>query len=209
MCHRTLLGQARHLTPRSCLPERLDRANQFHFRAAFQIERPLREFQVLQAWPAAAVAPAEGEQAGANVRVLRAPSSPITSQYFRIGGIAVAVDQLGQDLAAVEALPGEDAVGELVAAVVGPVDFRRGEVFHAAASHNLRHLPGIAEHIRQPKQLALDAKLLAEEPLAVDELANQRLAAGDIRVRLDPGGAVGDDRAVGDSLLDPLVQFRI
>lgn len=48
---------------------------------------------------------------------------------------------------------------------------------------------GVAEGVRQPDALGLDAEVLDEEPLAVDELAGHRLAAGQVAVGLDPHAA--------------------
>ena len=51
---------------------------------------------------------------------------------------------------------------------------------------------GVAERVGQPDAVVLDAELLEEEPLAVDELPGHGLAAGQVAVGLDPHAA---DRA--------------
>jgi len=56
---------------------------------------------------------------------------------------------------------------------------------------------------------AVDPELVAEEPLAVDELADQRLAGRHVGVGLDPHAPLGNDRPVGRRLPDTLVQGRV
>ena len=50
----------------------------------------------------------------------------------------------------------------------------------------------VAEHVRQPQLRAAAAELALEEPLAVQQLAHQRLAGRQVGVRLDPGAADRD-----------------
>ena len=47
----------------------------------------------------------------------------------------------------------------------------------AAGREELRERGGVAEHIRDPDVAAAPAEVLLEEPLTVDELAHDRLAA--------------------------------
>ena len=74
---------------------------------------------------------------------------------------------------------------------------------------NLRHCRGVAEGVRQPDLLRFDAELGVEELLPGDELAGQRLPAGQVRVRLDPHPA-GRDKAAGPDLVrHPREQLRV
>lgn len=67
----------------------------------------------------------------------------------------------------------------------------------------------VAEGVRQPDALGLDAEVLDEEPLAVDELAGDGLAAGQVAVGLDPHAADGYPLALVDGLLDPFPHLRV
>ncbi len=80
---------------------------------------------------------------------------------------------------------------------------------HAAAFQDLRQRAGIAEHVRQPEHPAVDAELVLEELLAVHELADQALAAGDVGIGLDPHAAIGDDVARLDRGFKALVQLGV
>ena len=73
----------------------------------------------------------------------------------------------------------------------------------------LREGRGVAEGVRQPHPLGLHAELLQEEPLAVDELPGQRLAAGQVAVGLHPHAADRRPLPVLDRLLDPLPDLRV
>ena len=56
----------------------------------------------------------------------------------------------------------------------------------AALAHDLRQLAVVAEHVGVPELAAAAAEALLEVALAVQELAQERLAGGDVAVRLDP-----------------------
>ncbi len=49
--------------------------------------------------------------------------------------------------------------------------------------------PAVAEHVRHPVHVRAGAELLHEKRAPVEQLPHQRLAGGDVRVRLDPGVA--------------------
>ena len=69
------------------------------------------------------------------------------------------------------------------------------EVVHSRFLQDLGQRSGVAEHIRQPQIAHVDAELLAEETLALEDLAHQRLAAGDVGVGLHPHAALRLDAA--------------
>src|SRR5207245_2238420 len=52
-------------------------------------------------------------------------------------------------------------------------------------------------------------ELVLEEPLAVDELPEQRLAGGDVAVRLDPAAADRHELPVLDLRADALPEVRV
>src|SRR5207237_10780399 len=91
---------------------------------------------------------------------------------------------------------------------------------HTGFAEQLRQRPAIAEHIRLPQAHRLLAKFLAEKALAVQDLADQRLAARHIDVALDPHRTLHFPTPFGDALFhasvergvvlfDPLVLLRL
>ena len=104
----------------------------FKFGAAFQILFPQGELDVIPAGTTAAVAVAVRQQEFVQA-VLLDPVVPNVNELFGVGGIGVVGGQVGNNLAAVHALPGEVVVGELVAAVVAPEDLLGHQVLDAAA----------------------------------------------------------------------------
>ncbi len=188
--------------------EELHRRRETHLRHALEVLQPPRELEVVAGRPAAAVAVAEGIEPGGEAVLLDA-LVPALDHALGVDAGVVVVVQVDVDLGAVDALPDEGVVGEGIAAVVGPEDLLRGEVLDAAAAHDLRQRAGVAEDVGQPQQLAVDAELLLEEALAVDELADQALAAGDVGVGLDPRRPLRDELARRRGLLDPRVDVGV
>ena len=111
-----------------------------------------------------------------------------------------------EHLGAVYALPPESIVG--IEVVFRPAQLTGHKVIHVAQLHDLRQRGGIAEHVRQPEDAVVLAEFLAEELLAIQELAYQRFARRDVAVGLDPHAAFRLPAAIGNRLLDALVQFR-
>ena len=188
--------------------EIIDRRSDAHPRQAFQVGLAAQELQVFAPGAPAAVAPAEREQAAVDTVLLHA-LVPTLDDLRGACHRVVVVAQMHQHPRAVDSLPAEGVVGERIATVVVPEYLRSGEVLHPAATHDLRHCARVAEHVRQPQHLAVDAQFLLEEPLAVDELADQALAAGHVRIRLDPHAALSDDAAGADGLLDAPVEVGV
>ena len=123
-----------------------------------------------------------------------------------------------EHFAAVDALPDERLVGELVVRVPGQLDGH--EIVLAAALEDLRKGCRIAEHVGEPHHPRRLAELAAEEFLAVDELTNYALARRQIAVVLRPHRALKLYPAVRDRLfeavenvgvsrLDPIHQLRL
>ena len=77
---------------------------------------------------------------------------------------------------------------------------------HTRFHEQLRQGSAVAEHIRLPQRHRLLAELLAEEALAVEDLPDQRLAAGDVDVGFDPHRPLHLPAPFGDTVLDPFVE---
>ncbi len=161
-------------------------------------------------WPAAAVTPAEGEQ---TFRVLAlAPEVAPRAEGVERGDIAVVAmgrrqiaEHVGRHPAAVDPFPGEEVVGEEVLFV--PVELGREEAVDPGASQELGNPAREPEDVRQPRDRRAFAEPGFEGALPVEELADERLAAGDLGVWLDPRAADRLPAALGDALLDPLQEI--
>ena len=77
---------------------------------------------------------------------------------------------------------------------------------HTRFHEQLRQGPAVAEHIRLPQRHRLLAELRAEEALAIEDLPDQRLAAGDVDVGFDPHRPLHLPPPFGDPLFDALVE---
>lgn len=80
----------------------------------------------------------------------------------------------------------------------------RHEPRHAREAADLRDLAAEAKGVGQPGRRGPRAELGLEEALPVEKLAHERLAAGQVRVVLDPGAADGLELARLDLGLDAL-----
>ena len=75
--------------------------------------------------------------------------------------------------------------------------------------HDLGQRGRVAEHVGQPDVVGLDPQFVEVEPLAVDDLADQRLARGDVAVGLDPHAPGRLEASLGDPDLHPLPQLGV
>ncbi len=121
--------------------------------------------------------------------------------------VGVGRREMGQDAAPVDALPEERVVRRPVEAVPG--ELLGEEPLDARSAHDLRQLAVVAEHVRVPELAAAPAELALEERLPEQELPDERLAGGDVAVRLDPGTSHGNELPARDALPDPLVQVGV
>ena len=185
------------------------RLNDLRLRQAFQICFTAQEFQMVARWSAAAVAVAERHKTAAVDGILLDAFTPTGENRIRERLRIIIVMQIREHLRSVDALPPEDVVRERIRAVVRPEDLLRAEPFDAAAFHDLRNGAAVAENIRQPHDLRIDAELVFEIFLSFLELADQRFTAGNIRVRLHPHGAFHKPLAALDGFLNPFIQIRI
>ena len=116
-------------------------------------------------------------------------------------------DQMGQHLGAVDAPPEESVVGNLVDLI--PRQFGGHEIVHAALLHDLGQSAGIAKYVWQPQNPVVLAKLLPEEPLAIDKLTDQRLTGGQVTVRFQPHTAFCLPATLFHSLLNLGIELGI
>ena len=112
-----------------------------------------------------------------------------------------------EHLAAVVTLPHERVMVGPVEAV--PRELLREEARDAGLAQDLRQLPGVAEGVRAPELAVAPAELALEPALAVQELARERLAGGQVAVGLDPAAADGDELPALDRRPDPLPEIRV
>ncbi len=111
---------------------------------------------------------------------------------------------MGQHAGTVDPLPDERAARRLVELVPGK--FLGQEEADARAPHDLGQRARVAKDVRVPEFAANPPELLLEETLAREELAHERLAAGDIAIGLDPGAAREDELPLLDLGLDLCVK---
>src|SRR2546423_9769050 len=110
-----------------------------------------------------------------------------------------------EHLAAVDSLPDEGVVVRLVEAV--PRELLRQEARDPRSAQELRQLAVVPERVRRPELAAADPELALEEPLAVEELAHERLARRKVEVGLDPAAAGRHELAGRDLRADALPQI--
>ncbi len=177
-----------------------------HPRAALQVGQPASPGDHLAGGPAAAVAPPGRRQRGRPDRLLlEVAVREGDLGAGQLGVVGVHRGEVGEDPRAVDTLPLERAVRKGVPLVPG--DLLGQEPLETGPDQQLRQCPRIAEAVRQPGAAAFDAELVAEEALPVQELPDQRLAAGQHRVRLDPHAADRHEPPVRHRLLDPGVDL--
>ena len=116
-------------------------------------------------------------------------------------------NQVRQHLRTVDAPPNKGVVGDFVILIPGQLGGH--EIIYAALLHDLGQNPAVAEHIRQPKDPVVPAKLFPEEPFAVNKLANQGLPGGQVAVCLQPHAALRLPAALLDALLDLRIHLGI
>ena len=119
------------------------------FGAALQVLFPQGELNVIPAGTAAPVAVAVGQQELVQA-VLLHPVFPYVDELLGVGGVGVAGGQIGNDLAAIHAPPGEVMIGELLAAVVAPEDLLGDQVLDAAVLQDLGQRRRVAKGVGQP-----------------------------------------------------------
>ena len=177
-------------------------------RHALQVADPAQRLQHLRRRAAAAVAPAEHQQAaaGAVVVLVVARGAAQLGDLHR-GVVRVGRREVREHLRAVDALPGERVVRRRVEAVPGQLLGQ--EPADAGAAHDLRQLAVVAEHVGVPELVAAAAELPLEEPLPVQELADERLAGRQVAVRLDPRAADRHPAPGLDLAADPPVQVGV
>ena len=124
--------------------------------------------------------------------------------HGRLGVVGVGGREVREHRRAVDADPAERVV--LGRGVAVPGELLGEEAADAGAAHDLRELAVVAEHVGVPEHLGAAPELLLEEALAVEELAHQRLARGEVAVGLDPRPADREPLAARDPLADARVE---
>ncbi len=177
-------------------------------RGAFQVLQASGALHDLAGGAATSVAPAERGQRPGRGALLGVVADRAGHLLAAEAGV-VGVDgrKVGEDAGAVDALPPESVVGELVGLVPG--DLLGEEPFVAGQLGELRVGRVVAEGVGQPDALGLHAEVLDEEPLAVHELAGDGFAAGQVAVGLHPHAADRHPLALLDRLLDAGPHARV
>ena len=144
-------------------------------RDALQVLDARERLEHLRRRSAAAVAPAEHEQAARRaVVVLEVARRAAQLGDGRLGVVGVGRREVGEHRAAVDPDPAEGVVLGRVEAV--PRELLREEAVDPGAAHDLRQLAVVAEDVGVPEHACAPAELALEEALAVEELAHERLA---------------------------------
>ncbi len=129
-----------------------------------------------------------------------------SSLHARLAVVGVGGREVREHGRAVDADPAERVV--LRRRVAVPRQLLGEEAGHARAAHELRQLAVVAEHVGVPEHGRPPPELAREEALAVQELAHERFARGQVAVRLDPAAADGQPAPGRDLRADALPQLR-
>ena len=177
-------------------------------RRPLEVRGAVRGLDHLAGRPAAAVAPAEGNERGRGATLLREVALGVRELFARqLADVGVDGREVREDARAVDALPPEGVVRHGVDLV--PRDLLRQEPARPGGRDDLRQGARVAERVGHPGLLALDPELIQEELLARDELAGHRLAAGHVGVTLDPHAADGNELPRSDLLADAGEHLRV
>ncbi len=159
-------------------------------REALAVGQPVHPADHLLGRPAAPVAVAVGLQPRGHLGGLLVLPVALEQLGGRVVGVVgVGGEEVRGDRAAVDADPVEGVVREAVELV--PADLLREEGVDARPLEDLRERRRVAEHVRQPQVGLRRAEVLREPAAAQQDLAGQRLAGGDVAVRLHPHRARG------------------
>ena len=193
---------------RSCGGEEGVRVLDRDLRRAFEVAQPPGLLHHLAGGTAPAVSVAERQQRAGTAALV----GVVAHRVGQLGAgeravVGVGGREVREDPGAVDALPPERVVGKPVRLVPG--DLLGQEPLVAGQYGELRVRRGVAEGVRQPHAAGLGTELLEEEPLAVDELARQGLAAGEVAVGLHPHAADGRPLARLHRLGDAAEDLRV
>src|SRR4051794_21939840 len=114
-----------------------------------------------------------------------------------------------ENACAIQPLPSERVVRE--GGQEAPGNFLREEGSETGTAQQLRHLSRVAEGVRQPEGgvCGVEPELALEEQLAVEHLADQTLAAGQVGVRLHPAATDRDEATSRDCAAHAFEQLRV
>ncbi|KXK10557.1 MAG: hypothetical protein UZ18_ATM001002446, partial [Armatimonadetes bacterium OLB18] len=124
-----------------------------------------------------------------------------------IPDVGVGRGEVRPNLRAVDALPPEGVVRELVELV--PTDLLRQEVLDAELNEDLRQRGGVSEHVGKPHIDRRDSQLFAKVLSTVKELPHQGLPAGQVAVGFDPHGPNRLPSALSGRVADALEELGV
>ena len=183
-------------------------AVEFEMRNAFEILHAFSAFDEFRIRSAATVADAEeGEKVEDAVAFAAVVLRADHSLGLKHGAVGVFGREMGEHGGAVDSMPEEALVRETVELV--PCDFCGEEAVASGFPENLRERGGVAEGVGQPEIADVDAEFIAEEILAVEELAHDGFSAGEHAVRFDPHSALDFPASGGDGLADFFVETGV
>ena len=179
-----------------------------HLGQSFEVAQPAGFFQHLDGGAAAAVAESIDEQ-GTRGAVVILEVLDVVSKFLGtdLGVVGVRRRKMSEDVGPVDALPEEGVMGKFVE--LAPGDFLREEVFDPRFFHDLRQRGGVPEHVGDPHVAGHIAELLLEIAFAVENLADQRFARGQVAIGLDPHGPDRLPLAAADGFFDAVPDFGI
>ena len=180
----------------------------FHLHAALQVLLAQCIFHVIPGRAATSVPVAEGQEECIQILDLR-PVFPHLVDFFRVRAVGVAGGQEGIHAGAVHAFPCKIVIRELIPFIIGPEYLLGNQIFYAAAAQDLRKGRRVAKGIRQPENLAVHTQFFLIITFSMNQLSDQRLAAGHVGIRLHPHGAVRNPLSCADRFLNPFKQLRI
>ena len=114
---------------------------------------------------------------------------------------------MAHDLTAIERNPVEGAMGESIDVV--PTELLSEKATHTSKTADLGQLARIPKCVWQPKRPTALAKAAFEIALTIQELADERFSAGQIRVVLDPAATDGLEDALLDLRFDAVEELWI
>ena len=183
-------------------------AVEFEMRNAFEILHAFSAFDEFRIRSAATVADAEeGEKVEDAVAFAAVVLRTDHSLGLKHGAVGVFGRKMGEHGGTVDSMPEEALVRETVELV--PCDFCGEEAVASGFPENLRERGGVAEGVGQPEIADVDAEFIAEEILAVEELAHDGFSAGEHAVRFDPHSALDFPASGGDGLADFFVETGV
>ncbi len=125
----------------------------------------------------------------------------------RVGVVGVRRREMGEDPGSVDAFPEKGVVRKFIE--LAPGNLLGQEIIDPALAHDLGKRCRVTEDIGNPDVARFIAELLLEKPLAVEDLAHQRFARGEVAIGLDPHGTNRLPLTATHRFFDPLIDVRV